>query len=218
MVYYAWLGCVLPMSWRYHGRARSLKSPYAICDRCGLLYNYKDLVFQFDYAGPRLMNKRILVCTKTCVDVPFLHHIPIVTPPDPVPLMNPRPDLYLAAQNGPTNLKDTNGELIRDTNGAPILATPDGTINVPPYPFAGFVMLRADGGGPVTQTAVRDEGYAVQVRNDVQGQGNPAQTPHFNTTPATTPNRPYNNLNILNNQPGQVGSQYAFPVILEIPD
>lgn len=209
------------MAWRYHGRAsvsRTNPEAFACCMRCGFWYNRSDLVWQFDYAGPILQNFRILVCTRTCNDKPFVHHIPIVVPPDPIPLMFPSPDPYLSLNDGPTNLTDGNLEIITDTNGAPITATPDGVINTPPFPFAGHVMLRAPFGGPIQQIAVRDEAYAVQVRNDVQQQLPPGVTPQFNATPATNPQRGYNNLNILNNRPGQQGAQYAFPVIVEIPE
>jgi hypothetical protein len=204
------------MSWRPHGRAYSTKSAWAICDRCGLQVMHSDLNWQFDWTGPRLQNLRILVCRR-CLDVPFEHNRPIITPPDPVPLMNPRPDTYEALNYNTSNLLDQNLEVITDTNGANIIATPNGTLNVPPYPFAGFTMLRATDGGPVQQVVVRDDAYAVQatLQNDVQVKdtmGNPV----FSTTPSTNPNTGYNNLNRFNNPPGQVGSQYAFPVILEI--
>lgn len=208
------------MAWRFHGRARaSLTNPRAwgSCDRCSFWYLRDELQWQFEWNARQLYNTRLLVCD-ICYDKPFLHHIAIVVPPDPVPVMNPRPDLYQLMQDGPTNLMDQNQEVLLDTNGAPILATPNGTLNTPPYPFAGFTMLRADGGGPLNQVVVRDDAYAQQVRNDVQRQGPPGQTPIFNTSPSTNPNTAYNNQNRFNNPSGQVTSQYAFPVILEIPD
>jgi len=160
----------------------------------------------------------LLVC-RICYDKPFIHNIAITTPPDPVPVMNPRPDLYQEAQDGQTNTMDQNGEVLLDANGAPILATATGTLNTPPYPFAGFVMLRSDQGGTISQVQVRDDAYAVQatLQRDVQITDT-MHGPVFSTTPATNPDTKYNNLNKFNSPPGQVGTQYAFPVVIEIPD
>lgn len=83
------------MAWRYYGRAKvSNTQPvaFAICDRCGMRYNHDALHWQFDWLGPRLGNLRILVCER-CLDIPFEHNRPIVVPPDPLPIRNPRPDL-----------------------------------------------------------------------------------------------------------------------------
>jgi hypothetical protein len=133
--------------------------------------------------------------------------------------MNPRPDTYEALNYNNSNLLDQNLEVITDTLGANIIAPPNGMLNTPPYPFAGFTMLRAEGGGPINQVVVRDDAYSVQstLLNDVQitdTMGGPV----FSTTPMTGPNTTYNNQNRFNNPPGQVTSQYGFPVILEIPD
>jgi hypothetical protein len=209
------------MSWRFHGRARvSVTNPRAwgSCDRCSFWYLRDELQWQYEWNARTLYNTRLLVC-HICYDKPFQHFQAIVVPPDPVPVMNPRPDLYQLMQDGPTNLMDQNQEVILDTTGAPILATPNGTLNTPPYPFAGFTMLRAEGGGPINQVVVRDDAYSVQstLLNDVQitdTMGGPV----FSTTPMTGPNTTYNNQNRFNNPPGQVTSQYGFPVVLEIPD
>ena len=210
------------MSWRPHGRAfTGVSSPtaFAVCDRCGFYYNRTDLRFQYDYVGPRLQNLRLLVCDK-CYDDPFIHNIPIVVPPDPVPVMNPRPDVYALAMANPLYIKDDNLETITDTSAAPILGTYDGTQNVPPYPFVGFTMLRADGGGKVQMTVVRDDAYAVTSTQQPQVQKRNANgTPAFKTTlPTTPPNHAYNNLNNTTDNSGQVPNQYAWPVILTFED
>jgi hypothetical protein len=209
------------MSWRFHGRAkvsRSNPKAFACCDRCCFWYNRGDLQYQFQWDAQQLYNTRLLVC-RTCLDKPFEHYRAIVVPPDPVPIMNPRVDQYQEAQDNPTVLMDQNQEILTDTNGAPILATPQGQLNVPPYPFAGFTMLRSDQGGTISQIAVRDDAYAVQdtQRNAVQV-GDTEGNPVFATTPQANPNRAYNNLNRSNNPPGQVGAQYAFPVVFVIED
>lgn len=84
---------------RPHGRARvSSRYPeaHAICDRCGFRFNHVDLSWQFDWQGPRLANKRILVCY-SCNDKPFEHNRTIILPPDPIPIGNPRPENFVLA-------------------------------------------------------------------------------------------------------------------------
>jgi hypothetical protein len=87
---------------RPHGRAQiSARAPRAlgVCDRCGFLYNHDELQWQWDWLqGPRLFNLRILVC-RTCLDIPQESGRTIVLPPDPVPIANPRPENYVAADN-----------------------------------------------------------------------------------------------------------------------
>lgn len=87
------------MAWHPTGRARvnSRKpSSFAVCDRCGFLYNHKDLQWQYQFQGTHLQNLRILVCTQTCLDDPQPQLRTIILPPDPVPVMNARPENYRA--------------------------------------------------------------------------------------------------------------------------
>lgn len=89
------------MSWRPHGRARvNPQSPesFGRCDRCSLWYNLNDLAFQFDYRGLKLQNLGLRVCRR-CLDKPSPQLRPIILPPDPVPVMNPRPENFAAAEN-----------------------------------------------------------------------------------------------------------------------
>lgn len=87
---------------RPHGRAQiSARAPRAtaICDRCGFMYNHDQLQWQWDWQqGPRLFNLRIMVC-RTCLDRPQENGRTIVLPPDPVPILNPRPENYVSADN-----------------------------------------------------------------------------------------------------------------------
>lgn len=76
-----------------HGRSRiSASHPraQAICDRCKFLYNHDDLQWQMEYAGPHLVNKRMLVC-RACLDVPSPARRAVLLTADPVPVQNPRP-------------------------------------------------------------------------------------------------------------------------------
>lgn len=55
-----------------------------------------DLTWQFQFAGPNLQNLRLLVCQQ-CNDVPQPQLKPRLLPPDPPPVLNARPQNYLAA-------------------------------------------------------------------------------------------------------------------------
>lgn len=103
------------------GRARtSTRSPqaHAICDRCGGRFNHIDLRWQFDWAGAALINKRILICQR-CEDVPQQQLRAITVPADPVPIMNPRPQDFVAAS---TDYRTTSGQNTVDPKtGIPVI-------------------------------------------------------------------------------------------------
>lgn len=87
---------------RPHGHAQiSARAPraLAICQRCGFMFNLDDLQWQWDWQqGPRLKNLRYKVC-RTCLDKPQENGRTVVLPPDPVPVMYPLPENYVAADN-----------------------------------------------------------------------------------------------------------------------
>jgi len=90
------------MSYRPRGRARvdpDSPRPFAVCDRCGFLFNHHDLAWQFQYQGAGLQNKRILVC-ENCRDRPSQFLRTIILPPDPTPVFNPRPEFYSIDEAG----------------------------------------------------------------------------------------------------------------------
>ncbi len=74
-------------------RAPSSPKAFAICDRCGFLYNHEDLNWQMQWAGDTLINQQILVCNP-CLDVPQDQLRSLTLPPDPEPVSNPRPEYY----------------------------------------------------------------------------------------------------------------------------
>lgn len=79
------------------GRAStSISRPVAqaVCDRCGIWYSHNQLVWQYDFAGAGLVNKRLLVCTRTCNDKPQQQLRAIIIPADPVPIQNPRTEPF----------------------------------------------------------------------------------------------------------------------------
>jgi hypothetical protein len=84
------------MAYRPRGRARvNPDDPrsFAVCDRCGFLFNHSDLTFQHQWQGVKLQNKRILVC-ENCSDKPSQFLRAITLPPDPTPIFNVRPEYY----------------------------------------------------------------------------------------------------------------------------
>lgn len=86
------------MAWHPTGRARvNARKPEAqgVCDRCNLNYSLRDLKWQFQFQGMQLQNLRILVCD-ICLDIPQPQLRTIILPPDPVPVMNARPENYRA--------------------------------------------------------------------------------------------------------------------------
>lgn len=89
------------MSWRPHGHARvdpNSPSAFAVCDRCQRLFNRRDLIWEMQWRGPRLMKTGYLV-DKSCLDVPQQQLRPRILPTDPVPIFNPRPEFF-AFENG----------------------------------------------------------------------------------------------------------------------
>jgi hypothetical protein len=64
-----------------------------VCDRCGFLYNLRNLRFQFDWAGTGMINKQLRVCSR-CYDDPQEQLRAITLPPDPMPVWQPRPEPY----------------------------------------------------------------------------------------------------------------------------
>jgi hypothetical protein len=87
---------------RPHGHAQvNPRDPraFGVCDRCYRQFNLENLRWQFDYRANELVNLRILVCD-TCMDVPQDQLRPKATPPDPVPVSNPRPENYTLDDQG----------------------------------------------------------------------------------------------------------------------
>lgn len=81
---------------RHPKRARvsaTQPSSWATDDRSGFIGNHKNMVWQFEWGGTRLINKRILVYPDM-LDRPQRQLGSVVIPPDPVPVMNARPEQY----------------------------------------------------------------------------------------------------------------------------
>ena len=78
------------------GQARTNpRNPHAfgVCDYCGFWRNLYRLEKQFEFFGPGLQWTGYLVCHR-CLDKPQDQLRPIVLPPDPVSVENPRPENF----------------------------------------------------------------------------------------------------------------------------
>ncbi len=87
---------------RSHGRAAvDAQDPRAhgICDRCGSRYNLENLSWQYDWRGPRVQNLQRLVCRSCMDDMQQNGNRTIILPPDPVPVFNARPEMYVPDDN-----------------------------------------------------------------------------------------------------------------------
>lgn len=117
--------------WHPTGRAKvNANSPAAlgVCDRCGLTYNLKaDLRWQYQWQGTQLQNLRLLVCDE-CLDVPQPQLKVIILPPDPLPVLNPRPEQYAAEV--PSYMTTRSGRVMATISGIPLTRT----IRVTPQP------------------------------------------------------------------------------------
>jgi len=79
------------------GRARTDPSnpeAFGVCQRCGIWHQLNDLQWQFEYIGRGLQNQNLLFCER-CLDEPQPQLQARILPPDPVPVLNARPETFL---------------------------------------------------------------------------------------------------------------------------
>ncbi len=71
------------------------RSPEAwgTCDRSGFVADESKLEWQYDWRGTRLQNLKVLVA-EDMLDEPQRQLGTIILPPDPVPILNARPESY----------------------------------------------------------------------------------------------------------------------------
>ena len=72
----------------------------AICDGCGFLVSHKHLREKMDYRGGNTPEPLGLWVCATCDDVPQPYFKKQVLPPDPIPVVNPRPDDQAGKSSG----------------------------------------------------------------------------------------------------------------------
>lgn len=66
---------------------------WATDDRSGFVGNHDNLSWQFDWRGTQLINTRVLVYADQ-LDTPQRQLGTIILPPDPLPVLNARPEQY----------------------------------------------------------------------------------------------------------------------------
>lgn len=91
----------------------SAPSAWGTDDRSGFVGNARDLRPQMEWAGTRLVNTRILVFEDE-YDQPQRQLGTLVLPPDPLPVMNARPEQY-AIDEQPVTARATMDGRIRAT-------------------------------------------------------------------------------------------------------
>lgn len=102
----------------FNPTGRAVVSPtnptsFAVCDRCGCWYNLPDLSWQFQWSGLQLINLNILVC-ETCLDTPAEFLKTLIIPPDPMPVMNARPEAFAIDENDFRITEDGNQRITED--------------------------------------------------------------------------------------------------------
>ncbi len=90
---------------------------WATDDRSGFVGNHKNLRWQFEWAGLKLINKRILVFEDQ-YDEPQRQLGTIILPPDPLPVMNARVEQYLIDEQ-PVSTRYTMDGRVRVTHYRP---------------------------------------------------------------------------------------------------
>ncbi len=92
------------MAWRYHGCF--VPDPYrgrahGQCDRCNRQWALNDLQYQYDFRGDTGTKTRGRVFPEG-MDKPYEGNRPVKIPPDPVPVLDPRVEPFLAEENAGT--------------------------------------------------------------------------------------------------------------------
>ena len=90
---------------------------WATSDRSSFIGNHENLLWQKEWAGTGLINKRLLVYADE-YDTPNRQLGTIVLPPDPLPVMNARPENY-AIDEQPVSTRYTLDGRVRVTKYAP---------------------------------------------------------------------------------------------------
>lgn len=67
---------------------------FAVCDRCGQMFNQSRMRFQDQWSGFELISTGLLVCLEACYDIPNPQARSIIIPPDPRPVPNARPQQF----------------------------------------------------------------------------------------------------------------------------
>lgn len=94
-------------------------------DRNGAIGNHVNMQWQFEWAGTKLVNKRILVFADE-LDIPQPQLRTVFLPPDPTPIRNARPEQY-SIDEYPVSTRYTTDGRVRVIGG---VAAGQGAANV----------------------------------------------------------------------------------------
>lgn len=118
------------MAWRFTGNVVvDVTAPEAAgrCERCGFWFNLDQLQFQYEWQGAQLMSTGHRVCP-TCLDVPYQFDRPLILPPDPVPVWQPREEDFAYAdgndrvtQDGDQRVTEDGGDRVTQMTGDDML-------------------------------------------------------------------------------------------------
>ena len=163
---------------RPHGRRAQVdpENPraFGVCQRCGFWVNHIDLQWQWDYRGNSLANLRLLVCD-TCLDEPNPQLKPRIIGPDPLPIINARPETFFIDE---TDFRTTQGNTIDPDTGIPV---PGGDTRVTETNDTRVPQQTGEAPGGVNQTP------GIDPAGNVPGSNDPGLPPGNTTPPETGP-------------------------------
>jgi len=168
---------------RPHGRAqvdRTKPQAWAICDRCGFLYNHRDLAFQYQWTGPRTANQNLLVCSR-CMDVPQEQLRTFAIPADPEPIPHPRVERYRVDNNPMSPIGIPFGTM---TQAAGVKAAFDSNANKP-FAFCAATFTSTTGGNTIgvnfgsSQDSIVASSFVATAPNNAPFLGSGATTWSF---------------------------------------
>jgi hypothetical protein len=107
---------------------------FAVCDHCGIWDNRHKLVYESEWQGTKLVNLRFLV-HPDCRDRPNPQLKARMTPPDPTPVYDPRPETYIGEYSTTTIAQQFAQPLF--SGRPPLVDPPTNPISGIPGPLAG---------------------------------------------------------------------------------
>lgn len=129
---------------------------------------------QWDYRGNSLANLRLLVC-ETCLDVPQPQLKPRVIGPDPLPIINARPEQFFIDE---TDFRTTQGNTIDPNTGIPV---PGGDTRIVQDGDTRVPQQTGEPPGGLNQTP------GIDPSGNVPGSSDPGVPPGNVTPPETGP-------------------------------
>lgn len=117
-----------------HGRARvdpQQSRAFAVCDYCGEWHNRIDLINQLEWFGDVLTDTGFRACPR-CISKPQPQLKPVILPEDPVPIVDPRVEVYSIPADLAVNVDSAQTAVGNLNNGFGQFVGPQGqTITVP---------------------------------------------------------------------------------------